>query len=780
MNETLESKELVKFYQEIMADVQAELQTAEEGGSQVRIFTQMALNLLADAGETENAREVWDEKQTGRGIEHQVNGYALSENYETLDLFITIFRESEEIPILLKTGIDTAYNRILNFFRNAVYKERIKEIEDSAPIAEIADLLAHSADLKDNLVRVNIFILTNGLFRGDFTGKKEISGYAIFTRVVDLNYLFNITEKERIPIEIDFTEFGQPIPCIAAPVTDSNYQSYLAIIPGKVLADIYERFGSRLLEQNVRSFLQFTGKINKGIRATINNEPWMFLAYNNGIAATAGEIEVSDMNGQLSISRVKDLQIVNGGQTTASIYHTARKDKGADISKIFVQVKLSVIGNLEKFSTIVSSISRYANTQNRVSEADLSANNSFHIEMERLSRTIWAPQVPGQATQTRWFFERARGQYKNAILREGFTVPKRKAFELKNPKIQVFTKEDLAKFINSYQEVTDGKKVVVGPHFVVRGGQKNYVQFVVNNLPKKIDNVYFEDAIAKAIIFRVAEKLYTKGAKEGRLENIRFITVPYSISWLTYRTNGQLDLYKIWRNQDISEALREKLYEIMVRLEVHIKKQAGQSLFSEYAKKEDSWNQIKTEDLGIDFSSIKDDMVAPGKKSRRVLTDDERDQEVVRQKEERLYSVPSNIWKKIEEWGRLTESLTKLERDKAFTFAKKLRTRTKIDGDIEREQLGRILDKALENVPEIFIEMESTPNEEVDSFDNIPEINLELVKKMIVWDRLNKRLHPKSFAIMFSIVQGKSTLDEKAKKMVEQNFRFLYKKYGFR
>lgn len=781
MSETLESKELVKFYQELMTDVQVELQTAEEGGSQVRIFTQIALNLLADAGETENAREVWDEKQTRRGIEHQVNGYALSDNYETLDLFITIFKESDEVPVLLKASIETAYNRVLNFFRNAVYKERIKEIEDSAPIAEIADLLAYSHELKENLVRVNIFILTNGFYHGDFTGKKEISGYSVFTKVIDINYLFNITEKERIPIEIDFTEFGQPIPCIEAPSTNADCRSYLAIIPGKILAAIYERFGSRLLEQNVRSFLQFNGKINKGIRSTINSEPWMFLAYNNGIAATAGDIQLAVYDGQPCIIRANDLQIVNGGQTTASIYHTLKKDKDADISKIFVQIKLSVIDNPEKFSSIVSRISRYANTQNRVSEADLSANNPFHIEMERLSRTIWAPQVPGQATQTRWFFERARGQYKNALLREGFTPSKRKAFELKNPKSQVFTKEDIAKFINSYQEITEGKRIVVGPHFVVRGGQKNYVQFIVSNAPKKVDNIYFEDTIAKAILFRTAEKLYTKGIKEGRLENIRFITVPYSISWLNYRTDGRLDLYKIWRNQAVSEVLKEKLYEIMVRVEAHIKKLAGQSLFSEYAKKEDSWNLIKDESLEIDFESIKEDMIAPGKKSsRRILSDDEQSRETIRQEEERLTSVPSAIWKKIEDWGRLTGSLTKLERDKAFTFAQKLRSKSKVDSDIERDQLSRILDKALENIPEIFIEMESSYEEEDGLVDNVPEINLELIKRMVEWDRRNKRLHPRSFAVMFSLVQGKTQFDEKARKFAEGNYRFLNKKYGFR
>src|SRR5690606_27531164 len=203
------------------------------------------------------------------------------------------------------------------------------------------------------------------------------------------------------------------------------------IIPGRALAVIYERHGSRLLEQNVRAFLQFTGKINKGIRNTILNEPHMFLAFNNGLAATAEEVEVSstkDGRGLL-ISKVKDFQIVNGGQTTASIYHTFNKDK-KDISEIFVQLKLSVIKNRNNFSEIVSRISEYANTQNRVSVSDLSSNRPFHVELEKLSRSIFAPPVAGHSSQqTTWFYERARGQYKNARAKEGFTKARQRAFD---------------------------------------------------------------------------------------------------------------------------------------------------------------------------------------------------------------------------------------------------------------------------------------------------------------------------------------------------------------
>lgn len=573
MAEKIENIELNKFYQTLQQDIRSEQLTEEEGGTLEQLFSQYATKFLAESGEAENIRVAYDEKVLKSGVQHKINAYAIADNYETLDLVITIYNGTEEISSMTKTDIDKAGKRISNFFKNAVYKDYVNEIEESSEIFQLAHTLSDSKDIKETLVRVNAIILTDGIYTGENPANQSISGYPIFYKVVDLNYLYNISEKSHIPIEIDFKTDGYKIPCIQSPSVNDEYQSYLAIIPGEALVNIYERFGSRLLEQNVRSFLQFTGKVNGGIRKTILNEPHMFLAFNNGIAATADSIELekSEDGSGLYITKVNDLQIVNGGQTTASIYHTWKKDK-KEVSNVHVQVKLSVIKNKEKFSDIVSQISEYANTQNKVSVSDLSSNRPYHIELEKISRSIWAPPSEGQSTQTRWFYERARGQYKNARIKEGFTKAKQKAFDLKNPKSQMFTKEDLAKYINSFEEIIEGKKTLIGPHFVVRGSQKNYVQFINYNLPKKIDSIYFENIVAMAILFRAAEKKY--GVKPNSIGDMRYITVPYSIAYLTSKLKQKIDLYKIWRMQAVSNNLKDLLYSLMVQVENYIKKNA--------------------------------------------------------------------------------------------------------------------------------------------------------------------------------------------------------------
>ncbi|WP_234911303.1 AIPR family protein, partial [Vibrio anguillarum] len=135
-------------------------------------------------------------------------------------------------------------------------------------------------------------------------------------------------------------DFGGGIPILKASGGSDALESYLAVIPGKQLAEIYDKWGPRLLEANVRSFLQVRGKVNKGIRDTIRDEPHMFFSYNNGLSATADNIEIDKTDSGYQLVSVNNLQIVNGGQTTASLY-AASKALKEQIQQVFVQMKLT-------------------------------------------------------------------------------------------------------------------------------------------------------------------------------------------------------------------------------------------------------------------------------------------------------------------------------------------------------------------------------------------------------------------------------------------------------
>lgn len=746
-----ENLELQKFYNTLQQDIRSEQLSEEEGGTLEQIFTQYACNLLAETGEAENIRVAYDEKVLRSGVQHKINAYSLSDNYETLDLIISIFNGTDLVSNLTKSDIEKAHKRVINFFKNAIYKDYVAEIEESSEIFQLAHTLSESADIKETLVRINLIIITDGIYIGDNPGNQTISGYPIFCKVVDINYLNNISEKSHIPIEINFKEDGYKIPCIKSPSINDEYQTYLAIIPGDALVNIYERFGSRLLEQNVRSFLQFNGKVNGGIRKTILTEPHMFLAFNNGIAATADSVEIEDNGSEALITSVNDLQIVNGGQTTASIYHTWKKDK-KDVSQIFVQVKLSVVKNKEKFSEIVSRISEYANTQNKVSVSDLSSNRPFHIELEKLSRSIWAPPVEGNSIQTRWFYERARGQYKNARIKDGFTKSRQKAFDIKNPKSQMFTKEDLAKYINSYEEVTEGKKTLIGPHYVVRGNQKNYVQFMNYNIPKKIDNIYFEDLLAKAILFRSAEKVY--GVKPNSIGDMRYITVPYSISLLNYITDSKLNLYNIWRKQSISLDLRAFLYDLMVLVERFIKTNAPGSLYGEWAKKEECWLAVKNHNFNLNLGKIKSDLEsASNNQNRKKITVDDTLEIQISEEINKIKSVPSQGWRLIEEWGKTTGLLSTQQQNTAWNIGSKIRTNNNLS-DIERKSGIRILDLVIDHNPEMLLNIDENQKAETNNTGSNLLINLNTVLMLDKWQKENKKLDWKDESFYKGLVKN--------------------------
>lgn len=654
--------EISKYYQSFIQDIVALQAGNEDGDTQEQIFTRIAVDMLAEAGETENAAIAYDEKALGTKNQHKVNAYAISDNYETVDLFISIFDNPEEIKTVAKSDIETATKRITNFFRKAIYNDYVNEVAESSPIFEFANTLANFPELKENLVRVNAIILTNGEYKGDFPPSASICGYNVFYRVIDINHLYKISEQSRVSIELDFENFeGEKfsIPCLSANTDNQDYKAYIAIIPGTCLAKLYERYGARLLEQNVRSFLQFTGKINKGIRDTIKTEPHMFLAFNNGIAATADHIEL-DGTGHF-VNKISNLQIVNGGQTTASIYNTAKKDK-ADISNIFVQVKFSIIDNPEQYSDIVSRISRYANTQNKVNDADFSANNPALIAIEKLSRYILSPITAQNNMQTCWFFERARGQYKTLRGREGFTKSRQSAFDRKYPKNQVLTKVELAKYINAYQEVWDGRKLVISPNIVVRGNEKNYARFINNNLPdniKKINNVYFEDAIAKCILFKEAEKRYGTKANVYNIGELRQVVVPYTLSLLNIITENKLDLYQIWKNQQVSTQLSDFIYDLMKQVNKFILNNSPVTHYIEWAKKEECWEQVKNHSWSFNINEIKTDLIDENSSSKRNIVADIEDSEETQQHEENiLRSIPHALWKKIEAWGKDTGFLS--------------------------------------------------------------------------------------------------------------------------
>lgn len=579
--------ELEEYVHELYHEVNARAYSDDDGASKEDKFTEHIMETLAEAGETEGIRLCsYARENRFENIDLKINGYAIEDGFESVDLFITHFTDTNEIYNLRKPDFDNLLKWSTKFL-NAALKGHLDDIEQST---EAYGLASEIKKHRDDFIRINIFVLSNGniTFDAPVTKMKGFDDLQININIWDLERLHRLSQSKynREPIEIDFKEtLGVTIPCLEMPSENDLYECYLAIIPGNTLAALYKNYGTRLLESNVRAFLQQTGKVNKGIRDTIKEEPHMFLPYNNGLASTAMDVSTVVEKGQKMITAVKDFQIVNGGQTTASLFHTMKKHK-ADLSEVFVQMKLTVIKDEEKKNNIVPFISRYANSQNKVSELDLTSNNAFLIKLEELSRTTYAIDPEDNNKQSIWFFERVKGQYKEALNKEP-TKGKQKAFKLKYPTSQKILKSEVAKYMNIYKRI---------PYHVSKGAQKNYNFFLKEAekefKKKKPTRLLWEDIVANALLFKATDRLFGRKNQDPIGDtNIKSHTVTYTLSLLHEYTDGRIDLKSIWQKQEIDEELQRELkkgliyvYKFFTSLNV--------LLISEAAKAEKTWNQL--------------------------------------------------------------------------------------------------------------------------------------------------------------------------------------------
>ncbi|HTC47724.1 MAG TPA: AIPR family protein [Candidatus Aquilonibacter sp.] len=435
-----------------------------------------------------------------------------------------------------------------------------------------------------SLDQIRIYVLTDRQAKAKNFKPREISGKTIKLEVMDIERLHRHWSegKPRDEAVVNFEEVcGSPLPCVYVPGEAGNYDYAMTAIPGEALYFIYEKYGARLLEANVRSFLSTTGKVNKGIRETLRTDPERFLAYNNGIVLIADEAQLGKTSdGMPGILWLKGMQIVNGGQTTASIYFTKKKDPDADLRRVRVPTKLIVLRSLDEASEegLISDISRFANSQNSVKLSDLSANKPFHIELEKLALSTYCPDGVG-----RWFYERAAGSYNVMLARDGTTPARLRQLKDAIPSSRKITKTDLAKYLNAWAEK---------PYVVSLGSQKNFERFMEslanNGSAPEPDVPMFKQMIAKAILFKATHRLV-----RPMFQAFQANVAAYLVSVLAGKLGSKMDLDKIWLQQDISPQLKQQLATWANEVNDALHKSANGRMVSEWAKKAECWDVIR-------------------------------------------------------------------------------------------------------------------------------------------------------------------------------------------
>ena len=424
--------------------------------------------------------------------------------------------------------------------------------------------------LSTEILRFKFFILSNATLSKQV---KNLSKPEFLNRPVELNvwtlerFFQTFASNSSEIIEIDTADFGcDGIQCLKAEIGEKcEYDAYLGIVPGKFLADIYLKYGSKLLQGNVRAFLSVRGKVNKGIRDTIINHPENFFTFNNGIAVVARSVSFSADGTR--IVHFKDLQIINGGQTTASLANAIiKKEARYGMDNLYVPMKLTVLNvendlseeQVEQYNSITKTISQCANSQNAVSEADFFSNHPFHVLMEKLSKKVMAPPVNGNPYQTIWFYERSRGKWEQEQMK--LTPSQKKKFCEMHPKNQVIKKEKLAKCYNT---------ILMNPHQVCQSSAINFNRFagiiekIYDEDRDSINEDFFRKCVSSVILFDTLDSLISKASwypKGGNKAQI----VPYTIAKLItlIPKEKDIDWHYIWQKQTLYPELAEELLKL--------------------------------------------------------------------------------------------------------------------------------------------------------------------------------------------------------------------------
>ena len=659
-------------------------------------FLRMITDILMAGEEFDDFVECYYEG-VSRGSGHgaiRIDGYAMDEVDKSCCLFITDYRGPYESDSFDKKRSDALFDSLKRFIKDSIRYEFYQEMEESTEAFEFARDLYYE---NEEISKFRLYILTDAYNnqRSKNIKDEEIAGKTVELNIWDINRIFDVvsstTQKESVEINLsDFDTIG--IPCvkgtectnaksdIEVPVAYDGeeqpanktylitYTSYLTVVPGNILCDLYLEYGSRLLEGNVRSFLSVRGKVNKSIQNTIKNCPEMFFAYNNGIAATATEVDTEQTPEGLVITRIKDLQIVNGGQTTASIANavlTARKNEFIDLEKIKVPMKISVLDH-DMSEKIIPKISEYSNSQNKVDASDFFSNHPFHIRMEDFSRKTPAPAVNGNQYQQYWYYERTRGQYNQGKMK--LTPAQEKQYKLRYPEKQVIKMVELAKYMEIYEGAPD--KVSKGKQAIVKEFAEE-IKAQWNKSDEKYNVAYFKRVVAIAIMFNKADQIiktsdaYKTGGRNSYKANVVAYTLSIIFEYIRkHFKEASVDFTRIWNAQDVYPELEEQITVLWPEVYDFITDDDRPTQnVTEWCKRKECWERAKKEQWTI-LPEFLDTLIA--KETLKAEAKDARaDQKIKNEVDDFkfVWTAGKKYWQDVLDWGNDRKLLYHAEQD---------------------------------------------------------------------------------------------------------------------
>ena len=587
---------LDEFHAELINDVHVRV-TSVGGFSEVA-FTEIASERLEDANEVEDVTLC---RFLSADNKIRIDGSAFDEVDESLRLVVTLYFGTAEIRRFGAAEVRQMFSKLQRFVEAALSKHFVDLIDQNHDARLVAEQLLET---NHPLSRVRMYLISDGALSSRIKDWPEgdVRGVPIEYHIWDISRFHRAYESATgiDEVEVVFSENGG-LPCLMVDNPTAPYQSYLCVISGSELGRIYDEYGARLLEGNVRSFLSAKPKVNQGIRRTLIEQPEMFFAYNNGIAAVASSVETQYINGRKIMTTAVGLQIVNGGQTTASVANVLRNDKDAVLDRSFIPMKLVVVQG-EQTSSMIEDISKYANSQNRVSDADFFSNHPYHRRLEQISRRILTPAAAGKQYETRWYYERVRGQYLNEFIK--LSSSQKEQLKLVIPKAQLITKIDVARSELSW---------LMKPNVVSQGAQSFMRVFAETVVPlwrsdaDRVNEEYFRNIVSRIILFRRLEQLISQ--QSWYYSGFRGFVVSYTIARVVFELKnqslGNVDLSLIWRKQGVDPTTEDQLVAIAALVFNRLTQlPENQKNSSQWVKRLSCWDAISVMEMNLDSAFV--------------------------------------------------------------------------------------------------------------------------------------------------------------------------------
>lgn len=602
--------ELIEFLHQTQHDVRQEMaaRAAEPGGETPfaeLVFTEIVTRHMADIGMTFEPEICHYSARVGEGM-LRLSGYALSEEVDQLDLYVSLYEGRDEvvgIPDSETTRAAEQCARFLNQCVTGTLSTRMDESHDAYPLVQTIEK-AYAG-----LEQIRIYVLTDRKAKTRNFQPRQIQGKTIKLEVMDIERLFNHWQsgKPRDELVVNFDEVcGGSLPCVWVSDSEAEYDYAMTVFPGEALRFLYEKYGPRILEANVRSFLSQTNMVNRGIRDTLRDQPERFMAYNNGVVIVADEAHLERAaDGSPGIAWLKGMQVVNGGQTMASIFFTKKKSPGIDLRKVRVPAKIIVLRRSDELAedALIADISRFANSQSAVKGSDLFANKPFHVEMEKLAMTTYCPDGTG-----RWYYERAAGSYKVMLDREARSAADLRRLQDSMPPSRKLTKTDFAKYLCAWMQ---------RPDLVSLGSQKAFPIFMKqmtqadDETPTLPDVAEYKQMIAKVIIFKTATRLL-----RSRFPAFKANVTAYTVAVVSLVLGDRISLDSIWQKQGISPELSNQIIVWSDEVNDRLHRTANGRMLSEWAKKKECWEILSAHAWSAPDQSIPEVVAA---RTRSVL-----------------------------------------------------------------------------------------------------------------------------------------------------------------